>query len=104
METEGPFIKVPIECVSQVFRKTRKTVRDLNIVEGLAFIFSDGCVVHKPFRKSGKQKPESARQMHGNVMPEYGHCLCGRGLAELAQSNISFENMREIIKGVYKQG
>ncbi|CBN79410.1 lissencephaly type-1-like homology (LisH) motif-containing protein [Ectocarpus siliculosus] len=26
METEGPFIKVPIECVSQVFRKTRKTV------------------------------------------------------------------------------
>lgn len=30
METEGPFIKVPIECVSQVFRKTRKTVGETN--------------------------------------------------------------------------
>lgn len=29
METEGPFIKVPIECVSQVFRKTRKTVSEI---------------------------------------------------------------------------
>lgn len=28
METEGPFVKVPIECVSQVFRKTRKTVSE----------------------------------------------------------------------------
>lgn len=28
METEEPFIKVPIECVSQVFRKTRKTVSE----------------------------------------------------------------------------
>lgn len=28
METEGPFVKVPIECVSQLFRKTRKTVRE----------------------------------------------------------------------------
>eukprot|EP00752_Nemacystus_decipiens_P011839 g10501.t1 len=26
METEGPFVKVPIECVSQIFRKTRKAV------------------------------------------------------------------------------
>lgn len=38
METEGPFIKVPIECVSQVFRKTRKTVRNL-CIEGLALFF-----------------------------------------------------------------
>lgn len=31
METEGPFIKVPIECVSQVFRKTRKTVSETHL-------------------------------------------------------------------------
>lgn len=28
MDTEGPFVKVPIECVNQVFRKTRKTVSE----------------------------------------------------------------------------
>lgn len=48
METEGPFVKVPIECVSQVFRKTRKTVSekmDQKRAAGLLGIRCAGAIV-----------------------------------------------------------
>ncbi|CAM9766253.1 unnamed protein product [Choristocarpus tenellus] len=61
MEIDGPFVKVPCECLNQVFRKTRKTVTQeiTAILRGVQDLGAE---------KRGDDETEGVRKNEGGVL------------------------------------